>query len=473
MRATLLLISCSILPLFPVRPAAAQGPGEDYRDLVDRFLDVAMRDREAFGFLQQLTVRAPHRLSGSSGAEEAIAFVRAQLHQNGFEPVVVESLLVPRWERGPVEEAVARIPGREDSMPLSVCALGGSVGTSPEGVEAELLEVQSFEELHALGGAVKGRIVLLNRPMDPHLVSTFEAYGEAVDQRSRGAIEAGNAGAVAVLVRSVTLALDNVPHTGSVRYAEGVPRIPAAAISTVGADLLSGELRRAAAVRLRLRLSCRTLPETWSGNVFGQITGTEFPNEIVVVGAHLDAWDKGSGAHDDGAGCAQAFEVLNILKKAGVTPKRTIRAVFFMNEENGNRGGPAYASAPARAEERHIAAVESDRGGFAPRGFYVEADSATLETVRGWAPLFELLGTGQIKPGGSGVDIDPLVKSGVPGFGLLVDDHRYFDYHHSDNDTLEKVHPRELEMGAVAQALLCYLIAEQGISLLGKESANR
>jgi carboxypeptidase Q len=452
------------IPLLFLQPVFAQQPADDPRALVERILKAAMEDCDAFDFLQQLTVVAPHRLSGSRGAAEAIDFVRAQLLEHGFTPVVVESLLVPHWERGSVEEAVVLLPGRKESLPLAVCALGGSVGTPQEGVEAELIEVRTFDELHALGEAARGKIVLFNRPMDPTIVSTFEAYGGAVDQRSRGAIEAGRAGAVAVLVRSMTLAQDNVPHTGAMHYADDVPRVPAAAISTVGADLLNRELQQSSGVRVRLRLSCRTLAENWSENVYGQITGSEFPDEIIVVGGHLDAWDKGSGAHDDGAGCAQAYEVLNILRKAGLTPKRTIRAVFFMNEENGNRGGPAYASSPSRRGEHHRAALESDRGGFAPRGFLVEADSTTHEMVRRWKPLFDMLDAGIVRPGGSGVDIAPLVKLGIPGFGLYVDEDRYFDYHHSDNDTIDKVHPRELEMGAVVQALLCYLISEQGIA---------
>lgn len=452
--------------------ASARQSTDDQRALVDHLLDAAMRDCDAYDFLRQLTVVAPHRLSGSAGADAAVRFVHSRFLEHGFEPVVVESLMVPHWERGAVEEALLSLPGQEESIPLSVCALGGSVATSPEGLEAEVVEVRSFEELRALGEKARGKIVLFNRPMDPATISTFEAYGDAVDQRSTGAIEAARAGAIAVLVRSVTHAQDDVPHTGSMRYAEDVTQIPGAAISVAGARLLSSALRQTPNARVRLRLSCRTLPDRWSANVYGQITGTEFPTEVVLVGGHLDAWDKGSGAHDDGAGCAQAFEVLNILKKAGLKPKRTIRAVFFMNEENGNRGGAAYVAAPARNGERHIAAVESDRGGFAPRGFCVEADSAVLETIRAWLPLFDLLGAGSIELGGAGVDIDSLVKTGVPGFGLDVDDHRYFDLHHSANDTIDKVHPRELEMGAVIQALLCYLISEHGLDPLGKASSG-
>ncbi|MGB6121916.1 MAG: M20/M25/M40 family metallo-hydrolase, partial [Bacteroidota bacterium] len=224
-----------------------------------------------------------------------------------------------------------------------------------------------------------------------------------------------------------------------------------------------GLLRNGERVRVRLRLSCKTLSDVPSGNVLGQITGSDFPDEIILVGGHLDSWDKGTGAHDDGAGCAQAIEVLRLIREIGLTPRRTIRAVLFMNEESGNRGGPAYASAPGRARETHVAALESDRGGLDPRGFAVEGDSLLMEKVRRWQPLFEELGAGQIKAGHAGVDISAVVKKGVPGFGLLVDNHRYFDYHHSDNDTIDKVHRRELEMGAILQALLAYLISEEGL----------
>jgi Zn-dependent M28 family amino/carboxypeptidase len=261
----------------------------------------------------------------------------------------------------------------------------------------------------------------------------------------------------------MTLALDDVPHTGQMNYADSVAKIPGAAISTLDANFLSHLITIEKRVRVRMKLICRTLPDTSSANVMGEITGWQKPHEIIVVGGHLDAWDKGTGAHDDGAGCVQAIEVLNILKKIGFRPKRTIRAVMFMNEENGLRGARAYPFAPQRAGETHVAAIESDRGGFAPRGISVQADSTVLEKVRQWKHVFEMLSAGMIFKGYSGVDVSPLVEKGTPGFGLVVDDHRYFDYHHSDNDTIDKVHPRELEIGAIVEALLCYLISENGL----------
>jgi Zn-dependent M28 family amino/carboxypeptidase len=246
-------------------------------------------------------------------------------------------------------------------------------------------------------------------------------------------------------------------------YKGGVAKVPAAAISTNDADTLSNLLKRYPHLTLRLVLDCRTLPDAPSANVAGQITGSEKPDEVVLVGGHLDCWDKGQGAHDDGSGCAQAIEALRLLKTIGVKPKRTIRAVMFMNEENGTRGGKGYAVAPERAREHHVAAIESDRGGFGPLGFSVQGDSVLVAYVERWQPLFAQLGVGRIQKGAGGVDISPIVATGVPGFGLDVEDYRYFDYHHSDNDTLDKVHPRELEMGAIYEALLCYLLAEEGL----------
>jgi len=261
----------------------------------------------------------------------------------------------------------------------------------------------------------------------------------------------------------MTLALDNVPHTGSMGYVDSLPKIPAAAVSTVGADMLSRALQRSGHVRVHLTLSCKTLPDAPSANVIGEIRGTEFPDDVIVVSGHLDAWDTGAGAHDDGAGCAQAIEALSLLKMAGVHPKRTIRAVMFMNEENGLRGGRGYVANPARNGERHVAMIESDRGGFAPRGFSIDADSSVLLRAHQWRALLDSLEAGMVVKGFSGVDVSPMVAKGVPGFGLLTEDQRYFDYHHSAKDQIEAVNPRELELGAIAEALLSYLLSEDGL----------
>lgn len=418
---------------------------------------------ESYAMLEELVTKAPHRLSGSQGAAIAVETTRKMMADRGFDNVHLEEIMVPVWVRGPVEEAsIVSIAGSVVNQSITICALGGSIAAENDGVTAEVIEVKSFEELHEQKDKAKGKIVFFNRPFDPTHLNTFGSYGGAVDQRSRGASEAAKAGAVAVLVRSMTGRITDVPHTGAMNYVDSIPKIPAAAISTQGAEYLS-RLLKSGTVRVRLRLTCSRLPDAPSANVVGELRGWEKPEEVIVVAGHLDAWDKGQGAHDDGAGCVQAIEALNIIKNLGLKPRRTIRAVMFMNEENGTRGARAYPVAPERAGETHVGAIESDRGGHTPRGITVHGDSLLHARTLRWQPLFELLDAGRIRPGYSGVDIAPLVEKGVPGYGLDPDNHRYFDYHHSDNDTLDKVNPRELELGAIVEALLCWLISEEGL----------
>jgi hypothetical protein len=452
--------------LLPVSSLMAQTPAPDSlareREVVNRLLDEGLRHGEAYEMLRTLTTEAGHRLSGSAGAEKAVALTRTMMEELGFENVRVETVMVPRWERGNKEQGTILLPGGK-KIAAAICALGSSVATPRGGITAEVIEVKSFDELNALGKKAEGKIIFFNRPMDPGIINTFNAYGGAVDQRSKGAIQAAKAGGVAALVRSMTLARDRVPHTGNMGYEAGVKNVPSAAISTVDADTLGALLARGVQVRFSLALDCRTLPDVPSSNVLGEIRGSVHPGEVVVIGGHLDAWDKGTGSHDDGSGCVQAIEVVRLIRKLGLRPARTIRAVLFMNEENGLRGGKAYAADPARAREKHVALIESDRGGFAPRGFTVEGDSTLLPKVLRWKSLFDVLDAGRIVKGGSGADVSPLAAKGVPAFGLEPENHRYFDYHHSDNDTIDKVNSRELEYGAIASALLCYLIAENGL----------
>jgi len=277
------------------------------------------------------------------------------------------------------------------------------------------------------------------------------------------AIEAAKVGAIGVLVRSMTTRLDDVPHTGAMRYQEGVPKIPAAALSTLDAEFLSRLLKQDGTVRVRLRLSCENRPEVPSANVLAELTGSEKPDEVIVIGGHLDSWDKGQGAHDDGAGVAQSIEALRLLKELGLRPKRTIRVVLFMNEEYGLSGAREYARVVAEQGPRHIAAIETDAGGFMPRGFGVNGDSAAVRRVQRWAYLFQSIGADRIRPGGGGADVSPLRKLGAATVGLQVDCQRYFDYHHSDSDTFDKVNERELELGAAMLAILAYVLAEEGI----------
>jgi hypothetical protein len=462
MLARALLIICVVLG---ESAGHAQETIRRNRDVLAKFVAAGLREGNAYQMLRELTRRAPHRLSGSADADTAVRVARQLLARVGADSVWTEPCLVPRWERGAVERAVVTpLRHRRAPFPLAVCALGGSVATPSGGVSAEVVEVRSFEELRAMGNRAKGKIVFFNRPMDPAMLNTFEAYGGAVDQRSRGAVEAARAGARAALVRSMTLARDNVPHTGTLSYLDTVPRIPAAAVGIQDAERLSALLRRDPRTRVTLTLACRTLPDVPSANVVGEIRGREKPREIILVGGHLDCWDKGAGAHDDAAGCIHAIEVLHLFRELGIVPRRTIRAVMFMNEENGSRGGAAYASAASRERERHVAAIESDRGGFAPRGFTVQADSGTLGRMLLWKPLFEEVAAGRIVPGYSGVDVLQIVKQGATGIGLDVGDQRYFDVHHSANDVVASVNPRELEMGAIVTAFLCYLLSEEGFT---------
>ncbi len=431
----------------------------EQRAVLERIADEALAEGEAWSKLAELCAVAPHRLAGSSGAERAIAWAKAEMEADGLEHVRLEPCRVPRWERGEVEELAVLAPAELEGLELPVLALGGSVATPDPGLEGELVAVETFGELEEK--EVRGAIVLFARPMDPRQRDPFRAYGGAVDQRSRGAIEAAKHGAIGVLVRSMTLRHDDLPHTGMMNYEDGVPKIPAAAISTNGADRLRGLLDQGKSVRLRLRLSCRTLDPVSSFNVVGELRGRERPDEVVLVGAHLDAWDVGQGAHDDGAGSVQTLEALRLLRVLDLRPRRTVRCVLFMNEENGLAGARAYLETHADEMEQHVLALETDRGGFSPRGFTTTFEGAAFEELEELVRLLDRTGADRLFPGGAGPDVAVLAPRGVPLAGLYTDPQRYFDVHHSSADTLEAVHPRELELGAAALASLAWLVAER------------
>lgn len=433
-----------------------------YEGLVQDMRADGMTGLDAYSMLAELTALGP-RLGGSVGAEKAVEFTRGLMLKYGFDDVHLEEVTVHRWERGPKETASLTTSDGKRVAALSVAALGGSVATPEAGITAEVIEVMSLDEADGLGDRAKGKIIFFNRPMDPTVLNTFEAYGGAADQRAHGASRGAKVGAVAVLVRSMTTLPDDNPHTGIMTYAEGVPKIPAAALGVKSAELLSRSLRSDPGAKVTLNMRCRNLGTVVSHNVAGQITGHTHPDEIVVVGGHLDAWDLGPGAHDDGAGCVQAIEALRIIKSLGLKPRRTIRAVMFMDEEFGGTGGRAYAEDPRRKQERHIAAIESDRGGFAPVGFNVKADEDKVVSVARWLPALEEAGIAWVRKGYGGVDINPLSESGTLTMGLVVDSQRYFDVHHSANDVIETVNPRQLELGAVAMAALAFIVAEEGV----------
>ncbi|MFO1076931.1 MAG: M20/M25/M40 family metallo-hydrolase [Planctomycetota bacterium] len=419
----------------------------------------ALDDNEAMATLRRLVAVAPKRLSGSAGFARAVDWGQATMRDIGLENIRLEPCMVPCWVRG---EERAEVTSGGAPLPLRVTALGGSVGTGEGGVEAEVVEVRTFEQLQAMGGAAKGKIVFFNRPMPRALKRTGQAYGEAVPQRSDGAVQAAKVGGVAALVRSMTTAIDGYPHTGAMHYADGVPQVPAAAIATADAEELSKRLQ-AGPVRVRLVLGCETRPDVPGANVVGDLRGGEHPEEIVLIGGHLDAWDLGTGAHDDGAGCAHVLEAARLLVACGVRPRRTIRVVLFANEENGLRGAKAYAEAHAGEIDKHKAAIETDGGGFTPMGFASSLDGAEAKAVEAlFAPLRDW-NAGLFLPaaGGCGADIGVLYERGVPCFGLWVDGARYFDYHHTAVDDLPAVNERELALGAAAVAFAASTIADR------------
>lgn len=454
-----LLISWLILPVSLI---FAQ---QDDEKFIRRIYDEALLNGRAYDMLEYLCIRIGPRLSGSPGAAAAVEYTRQSMQHLGFDSVWLQPVMVPHWVRGTPEIGRIVHSRKLGMQPVNICALGGSVGTGPAGVVAGVVEVRSWEELKKLGeqGRVKGKIVFFNRPMDASQLQTFAAYGAAVTQRANGASEAARYGAVAALVRSVSPNPEDYPHTGALSYALNIPKIPAAAIATRHADLLSRLLADDPDLQFYLEMHCQTLPDAPSFNVIGELRGTEKPGEYLVVGGHLDSWDLGQGAHDDGAGCVQAIEALRILKALGYRPRHTLRAVMFMNEENGLRGGQEYARQAARKNEKHLVAIESDRGGLVPRGFTVPADSEARAKVQGWKPLLQPYGLHDFDTQGGGADIGPLASQGTHLMGLLPDSQRYFSYHHTAEDTFDKVDRRELALGAAAMAAMLYLIDKHGL----------
>ncbi|MEN8769097.1 MAG: M20/M25/M40 family metallo-hydrolase [Candidatus Arcticimaribacter sp.] len=425
-----------------------------------KIYQTALLDGQTYPWLAHLSNQIGGRLSGSLNAQRAVEWGKEELDALGLDKVWLQPVMVPKWIRGTFEYAnIETSPGNTINVP--VCALGGSIATPLAGIRAEVIEVKDFEELKALGKEkVAGKIVFYNRPMQADLINTFSAYSGCVDQRFSGAEEAARLGAVGVVVRSMNLRLDDYPHTGSMGYGD-LPlkdRIPAAAISTNGAELLSSMLALNPALKFYLKQNCKNLPDVQSYNVIGEITGTTYPDEIMVVGGHLDSWDLGDGSHDDGAGIVQSMEVLRIMKKINYRPKRTLRVVLYMNEENGQRGAAKYTEVAQKKNEKHVFALESDAGGFTPRGFSIDTTPEKLKTIQSWAPYFEPYLIHLFVKGGSGADIAPLKTADNVLAGLRPDSQRYFDFHHAANDTFDAINKRELELGAATMASMVFLM---------------
>jgi hypothetical protein len=466
------LLTRSLLIFFFVSAAAAAiGQTADDSVLIRRLADTILTDNKTYGNLRVLTKKVGARLSGSAGYYKAEKWGQAALQDALAEKVWLQECMVPHWVRGGKDSASFAwasnegVRGLHMGGGLDILALGNSVGTGPKGVRAPVILVNNFDELEQRKEEVKGKIVFYNYKFNPLFVETFQAYGDAVRYRGAGASRAAKYGALAVLVRSMSSSVDNNPHTGALGYSDSTQKIPAAAVGLRDADRLAElvDVYGQGKVNVYLRTNARMLPDTLAHNVIGEIRGTEFPNEYITVGGHLDSWDPAEGAMDDGAGCVQSIEVLRALKAIGYKPRHTIRVVLFANEENGGRGGRAYAAAAKAGGEKHILGLESDNGGFTPRGFTLSLSEEKLGAIQPWIRLLKPYGVYEFEKGGGGSDVNPL----GPQLGAVVgelrpDSQRYFDYHHARNDVLENVNKRELELGAVNMAALVFLVDKYG-----------
>jgi hypothetical protein len=431
-----------------------------HSQFIKKIYNEALSTGESYERLDYLSNQIGGRLSGSVNYERSVKWGKKELNLIGLDSVWLQPLMIPKWVRGAPEYAhIESSPGNTISVPIA--ALGGSISTPSIGISANVIEVKSFDELDNIGkDSINGKIIFFNRKMDPTLINTFQSYSESVNQRTQGAAKASKLGAVGVIVRSMTTILDDYPHTGSMYY-DGLAlneRIPAAAISTNGAELLSSMLSLNPNIKFFFRQNSKNLPDVLSYNVIGQIDGSVREDEIILVGGHLDSWDLGDGSHDDGAGIVQSMEVLRIFKILNYKPKRTIRVVLFANEENGLRGGNKYAELAKKNNEFHFFALESDAGGFTPRGFSFDTSESEFNSLKEFEILFKQYGIDNFVNGGSGADIVPLKDDKIILAGLRPDPQRYFDYHHAASDTFDKINKRELELGAAAMTALVYLL---------------
>ncbi len=420
----------------------------DYREVADRLIDAALADSFAYERLTEMVDLFGHRVSGSENLELALDWILENMEKDGLENVRSEPVMVPHWVRG--DESLELVVPRRLKLPM--LGLGGSIGTPPEGIRAEVLVVNSFDELEARSPEARGKIVLLNAP--------FTSYGKTVTYRVVGAVAAARAGAVASLIRSVTPFSLQTPHTGQMRYDHSVPQIPHAAITPEDADMLQRMQERGQRIEVLLKMDAETLPDVLSRNAMAEIVGWEHPEQIVVLGGHIDSWDVGQGAMDDGGGSVAAWEVLRLMKVLGLRPRRTVRAVMWTNEENGLRGGRAYREHHADELADHILAIESDGGVFKPLGFGFTGSDEAYRLIRQIGTLLDRIEAGQITRGGGGADIGPIMQEGVPGMGLRVAGERYFWYHHTHADTIDKLDPREMAECVAAMAVMAYVVAD-------------
>lgn len=431
----------------------------DYKNVAKQFVRTALDDRKGYHLLKELIDIGP-RLSGSPNSIKAIHWAENKMKELGFDKVWLQPVMVPHWERGNIEEAKIVLSKKFNNRDLVIRALGGSIATPKNGLQGKVISIKSFDELREKQDLVKGKIVFYDRPLDQGLYSG--GYGGVWNYRVFGADSAAKYGAIGVLLRSITTKYDNVPHTGVVWYDDKVERVPAVAVGYLDSDFLRQALIEEPELEVNFKLNSKWFPDAQSYNVIGEITGTKYPDEIITVGGHLDSWDLGVGANDDGTGCIQSMEVLDLFKRLNIAPQRTIRCVLFINEENGSRGAETYGKFADSSLQKTIAAMEADAGSGTPREFSVDSDSLTINKIKSWLPVLSETGILEVSKGGSGADVGR-IKSAKARIGYGPDGQRYFDYHHSDNDQFSIIHPREFELGSAAMATLIYMIDREGL----------
>jgi hypothetical protein len=426
--------------------------------------DFYLTKSHCYSNLEYLSTKIESRLSGSPGAAKAVSWAKQAMYDAGADTVYLQPCMVPHWVRGKKETCFTK-NSKNKVIDYAICALGNSIGTPKKGLSAQVIEIKNYKELDSLGEKnIKGKIVFFNVYFDHKHLSTGACYGETVTYRYAGPSKAAKYGAVGSIVRSMSSINNDFPHTGVMGYDTSVckTKIPACAISFSSADKLLQELKENPQLNITLNMSCEMLADELSYNVVGEIKGSIKPNEIILAGGHLDAWDNGQGAHDDGAGVVQSIEVLNMFKSLNIKPRHTIRAVAFMNEENGGAGGKAYFEDTKKNTLKHIAALESDAGGFSPRGISVDTTLGAYKKTLEWASLLDPYFVQYITQGGGGADINPLKNLGVPLIGFQPDGQKYFDYHHTSDDTFDKINKRELELSAGVIGALLFLIDTRG-----------
>lgn len=453
----------NLLILIFLLPFTGFGQNDDVlpdAEVIKNIYTTALVENQGYMWLKELTDIGP-RLTGSPQADEAVFRFQEIADSLGFQ-TYLQPVKVPQWIRGDQEEAYYSI---QDGVKITLnpCALGGSIPTPVKGLKAPLFEISSFDQLDTITDQLEGKIAFYNIPMNPAFINTFFAYANAAKQRYVGALEASKKGAVGVITRSLSATINDLPHTGSMTYKGADVKIPAMAISTADAEVLSRNLKQTSQIEFFMKMNCEKRDSVTSYNLIAEIKGESKPEEVIVIGGHIDSWDLGTGAHDDGAGCVHSLESVWLLKKLGLLPKRTIRVVFFMNEEFGLNGAKVYAQKSKEENIKHVVAIESDAGGYTPRGISMTAPDSIIATIRALRSLLEPYGLHQFTEGGSGADISQLYRPDLVMIGLRPDNQRYFDIHHSSADVLSSVSPRELEMGSASLASIIYLFDKYDI----------